>query len=63
MGEPLQFEYKNWRGDIAIRKVFPMRVFWGVTAYHLEEQWIMQAWDEDRCELRSFAMKDIIRFI
>lgn len=57
--EPLKFWYKNYKGKLALRSVTPKRVYWGKNEYHPEEQWLMLAYDWDRAQLRTFAMKDM----
>jgi len=55
----LEFEYTNWRGVRATRRVFPDAVRWGVTEWHPKPQWLMSAWDADKGVAREFAMKDM----
>lgn len=55
----LTFEYTNWQGRTAIRRARPMRISLGSTQHHPEQQWLMEAWDVDRMEMRTFAMKDM----
>lgn len=59
----LKFEYKNWKDEVAIRRVVPKSIWFGSTEYHKEEQWFMKAFDISKHEERDFAMKDIIRFL
>lgn len=60
---PLVFEYKNWKGEVGIRKVLPLEVYFSSNEFHQETQWLMDAFDLDKMEERTFAMNDIIRFI
>jgi hypothetical protein len=60
---PLRFEYKNWKGEVSLRKAIPIEIWYGYTDYHTSEQWMMKAWDVDKQAKRDFAMRDIIRFI
>lgn len=60
---PLVFEYKNWKGEVGIRKVVPIEIFFGNTDFHESNQWLMVAFDIEKKEERTFAMKDIIKFI
>lgn len=57
--QPLVFEYVNWRGELGQRRVMPSRILFGSTEYHPEPQWLMEAFDLDKGEMRSFAMRDI----
>ncbi|MGF7178383.1 hypothetical protein [Azospirillum doebereinerae] len=57
--EPLTFTYANWRGETAVRRARPVRVYYGSTEWHSEPQWLMEAYDADKGLLRTFAMRDM----
>lgn len=59
----LVFEYTNWEGKIAIRRVKPIGIWYGKTEWHPKEQWLLKAIDLDKEEERNFAIKDILRFL
>lgn len=62
LGEPvkkLQFVYKNWRGETSVRTVLPVKIWYGKTDWHPEEQWFMKAIDVEKGEERDFALIDI----
>ena len=59
----LKFEYINWEGKKAIRKVKPIEIWFGKTEWHPEEQWFLKALDIDKNAERNFALKDIIKFM
>lgn len=54
----VSFFYKNYRGELSVRTVTPIRIFWGSTKYHPESQWIMVAFDHDKSADRDFALRD-----
>lgn len=58
-GEPLTFTYRNYRGEIALRRVQPLAIRFGSTEWHPEPQWLLRAFDLDKGEEREFAMRDI----
>ena len=58
----LVFEYVNWKGEKGIRRVIPIKLWWGSTQWHPEPQWLLKAKDLDKNEERDFAVKDITRF-
>lgn len=58
---PLTFPYTNWRGEHALRKVLPLRIWFGSTEWHPEPQWFLRALDIDKCEERDFAFSAINR--
>jgi len=42
-----------------VRTVIPERVWFGSTEWHPEPQWLLEAFDIEKGERRSFAMADI----
>jgi predicted DNA-binding transcriptional regulator YafY len=60
---PLVFKYKNWEGKTSIRHIIPERVYFGKTEWHPKEQWLLEAMDLDKKEKRTFALKEIIKFL
>lgn len=56
---PLKFVYRNHQDIISTCKVHPRRIRYGVTPYHTEPQWLMEAYDLDKQALRTFVMADM----
>lgn len=54
------FRYKNHRGEVADRKVIPMCVRFGSTKYHPEATWLLECFDLDKNEYRTFVLNDIL---
>lgn len=52
-------EYTNWRGETARRTIIPIRMWWGETEWHPQEQWMLTAWDVEKEATRDFAWQDI----
>jgi predicted DNA-binding transcriptional regulator YafY len=52
--------YTNWKGETGLRTITPKLMFWGSTQYHPVLQWLLLAFDEDKKEERTFALKDIL---
>lgn len=59
----LVFEYVNWQGEKGVRHVRPIKIWYGHTEFHKEDQWLLKATDLDKKAERDFAVKDILRFI
>ncbi len=59
----LVFEYTNWKGETAVRRVKPIEIWYGKTEYHPQEQWLLKALDLEKGEERNFAVKDISKFL
>lgn len=56
--EPISFGYTNYRGEQAARRAIPVRLYWGSTEYHREEQWLFEAYDVEKHAMRDFALRD-----
>lgn len=54
----IQFEYTNWKGRKANRTVRPHAISFRHSDYH-GYAWVLDAYDVDKDEYRSFAIKDI----
>ena len=52
--------YKNWKGKTAVRRIIPQEISYEATQWHLEEQWLLHAYDVDKQAKRSFACRDIL---
>ena len=51
--------YKNWRGEVANRKIIPISITFDSTEWHSEKQWLLECYDLDRKNTRLYALKDI----
>jgi hypothetical protein len=54
--------YRNYRGEVSRRLVVPSRIWFGVTQWHSEYQWFLEADDLEKSTIRSFPLRDIIQF-
>ena len=55
--------YKNWRGEITVRRIVPLEIYLGSTEYHKEEQWLLRVWDIDKEDYRIYALKKVLEWI
>ena len=55
----INITYTNWRGETNPRRIIPIKVWFGKTEWHPEEQWFLKARDVDKNAVRDFALKDI----
>jgi len=55
----IKVRYTNYRGEVAVRTIVPMEVFWGKNEYHTHEQWLLRVWDVEKGAERIYALKDI----
>jgi hypothetical protein len=62
-GPAIQFVYQNYAGKIAVRNAVPVRMTFGSNEWHKDRQWLMDAFDLEHGAMRSFAVKDIIKFL
>lgn len=51
--------YTNYRGETSIREILPIRIWFGVTEWHKEEGWLLDAFDIEKKAERSFSITDI----
>jgi hypothetical protein len=58
-GDRIRFNYINWRGERGVRRAEVIRIYKGSTKYHPEVQYLMEAIDLDKKEIRVFALKDM----
>jgi predicted DNA-binding transcriptional regulator YafY len=59
MRTEVTFTYKNHRGEISVRLIRPIMIAFGSNEYHPEPQWLLHAFDLNKEDERTFAMKDI----
>ncbi len=53
-------KYKNWKGEIAIRKIAPAEIYFDSSEYHKDKQWLLKVWDLDKKDYGTYALKDIL---
>jgi hypothetical protein len=62
LNRAVKVKYKNYRGEVGIRTIIPMEVYWGQTEYHPHDQWLLKVWDVEKNAERIYAFKDIQEF-
>ena len=55
----VSFTYTNHAGCTTTRVVQPLYLVFRDTPWHLEPQWFLHAFDEEKKDTRHFAVKDI----
>lgn len=60
---PIKVKYKNYKGEIGIRNIIPVGVYYGHTNFHHKDQWLMEVYDVEKDAPRTYAMLDIMEFI
>ena len=53
--DALTVVYTNHRGVTAIRRIWPIAIWYGSNQWHPEMQWLLKAVDMDNGEERDFA--------
>lgn len=56
---PLTFTYRNWKGEVSVRRVQPIEIRFAATSWHPVPQYLLRAFDVDKGEIRDFAWVDI----
>lgn len=59
MNEEVLIDYTNHRGERRQRQIRPKAMRFGSTAWHHQDQWLLDAHDLEKHEERTFALKDI----
>lgn len=59
MDKAVRILYTNYRHETAIRTIIPEKIWYGSTSWHPEQQWLLDAFDVEKGERRSFAIADI----
>lgn len=59
----LKFDYINWEGKRAVRRVKPLEIWYGKTEWHPKDGWFLRALDLEKNEERNFSLQDIIKFL
>ena len=60
LAQEVIIDYTNWRGERAMRRIRPTgRVTFENNEWHPETQWLLEAVDIDKGEIRSFALANI----
>lgn len=58
----VKITYTNHRGEIGVRRIQPLRMWFGKNDWHHTEQWLLRAVDLEKGEDRDFALKDVLRW-
>lgn len=51
--------YTNYKNETAERTIQPIKIWFGSTQWHKDEQWLLKALDLEKNAERDFALKDI----
>ena len=57
--QDVQIDYTNWRGERSVRKIHPLRLTFENNEWHPESQWLLEAVDLEKGEVRTFALSKI----
>jgi predicted DNA-binding transcriptional regulator YafY len=52
-------DYTNWRGERAERRIIPFAVVFENNEWHPNTQWLLEALDVEKREMRTFALSNI----
>jgi len=62
-GKRVKILYTNFRGETGYRIIEPIKIWFGSTEWHKEDQYLLDATDIEKGALRNFAMKDIKEWV
>ena len=57
--QEVEIDYTNWRGERSKRRIRPVSIRFENSDWHPETQWVIEAVDIEKGEVRNFAMRDI----
>lgn len=55
--------YTNHRGETNWRTIIPENVYYGMTEYHPDPQWLLRAYDVDKAAYRDFALAGVKKWM
>ena len=55
----VKIAYTNYKGELSVRLIDPIEMYFGFIEYHHKKQWLLKAYDFEKSAIRVFAMKDI----
>lgn len=56
---PNKVIYTNWKGVKRERVIVPQHIYFGATKFHKTPQFLVEALDVEKDEVRHFALKDM----
>lgn len=59
---PIWIDYTNHRGERRIRQIVPLGAYFGTSPWHPNPQWLVEARDVEKNEIRIFAKMDAHRW-
>ena len=57
--QEVTIKYTNWKNETDLRHIVPIKIWYGKTEWHKEEQWLLNAFDLDKQDYRDFSLKTI----
>lgn len=59
MEKEVKILYTNWKGVTKVRTIIPKKIIFSSNKWHKEEQYLLEAFDVEKQDIRTFACKDI----
>lgn len=57
--KPNKVIYTNYKLETAERNIVPFKLWYGHTQYHLEDCWLVNAYDLEKMAIRDFKLNDM----
>lgn len=58
----VKLTYKNYRDEVALRYVLPVRIWFGTTSIYERAQWLLDVFDFDKNANRTYAVQNILKW-
>ena len=55
----VEIDYTNWRGERGLRRIRPLRMFWGSNEFHPKMCWLVYAVCLEKKQFRYFALSGV----
>ena len=56
--KPFRVLYTNYKGETKWRNIIPKNYFYGETEYHKGKRWLLECFDTDKNDMRTYAVED-----
>ena len=54
--------YEHHTGDISLKRIIPLKMYWGVSDTHYEAQWFLSVYEPDNKSELVLSMKNILKW-
>jgi hypothetical protein len=52
----ITLKYTNWKNETAIRRVVPIRTYFGTNSFHPGRHWLLEVYDVEKEDQRTYLL-------